>query len=262
MSNFTVTNGNVPILIHIPHGGTLYPQYENMDWAMGFAEAQQEIYTMADLFTDKLGLDVIKTLHSTSPNYTPFTLINHYSRLYFDPERFNDETEEMNAVGMGVIYSKGSQQQDLYDTLLSAAEKDNRIEAYTLYHETFKQVVTDILHQYGKVFILDLHSYATHALPYELHKTDLRPQICVGYDDQNNTPKQIENIVSTLQENYEIASNQPFWGSIVPLDYIGMNNVESVMLEIRKDMYLSNNLLNLDKYDRLVECISRLLLQI
>ena len=44
----------------------------------------------------------------------------------------------------------------------------------------FEQVVSDCLAHFD--FIIDCHSYPKDPLPYELHQTSPRPQICLGTD--------------------------------------------------------------------------------
>ena len=64
--------------------------------------------------TDSLTAEMV--LHATANLAKPPTLfINKFSRLVIDPERFPDDREIMNQVGMGAVYLKTSDGQVLRD---------------------------------------------------------------------------------------------------------------------------------------------------
>lgn len=82
------------------------------------------------------------------------------SRLWCDIERFPDEREEMNAVGMGVIYENDADMRPLYDHPLSDDERRNRMDRlYRPYHETLTSLCRATVERHGHALLIDLHSY-------------------------------------------------------------------------------------------------------
>ena len=119
---------------------------------------------MADLHTPLLQRRISRLIKESG--LTPYAFINSNSRIFCDPERFADEEEEMNAVGMGVIYSHGHQGQQLYDPPLPADIASERTANYSLpYARTFSGLIDAITSRFGRALIVDLHSYATATLP-------------------------------------------------------------------------------------------------
>lgn len=235
MQNFEIIDNTAtsPVIIHVPHGGTWIPEDCKSDFLLDGDALESEAKLMADLDTLALARDVYAYTQAR-----PSMFMNQVSRLVFDPERFDDESEEMNAVGMGVLYTKTSDQKPLR-TLSSEREAELKTRFYAPYAESFASLVNQALLVHEKVTIIDLHSYAVEALPYELHKDKARPALCIGVDSFH-TP---ENLISRVKRSFKnlgsIAINEPFAGSYVPLEHYGKSaEVQSVMLEIRKDLAL------------------------
>ena len=110
MTNFETIAGDPEstVVIHVPHGSTEIPSAFVDLFSLGREQLFAEAEIMADLNTDELG-----KLASRKATIKPWLFINKISRLVFDPERFDDDSEIINSVGMGVVYTKTSDQQVL-----------------------------------------------------------------------------------------------------------------------------------------------------
>jgi N-formylglutamate deformylase len=96
-----------------------------------------------------------------------------------------------------------------------------------------------LLDQHDRCTIVDLHSYPSARLPYELHGGP-RPALCVG-TDPIHTPRWLRELVVEVATRHGLESrvDTPFEGTYVPLDRHGIDRrVSSVMLEVRRDAYL------------------------
>jgi predicted N-formylglutamate amidohydrolase len=233
MQNFEVIDNSATssVIIHVPHGGTWIPDDCRSDFLLNGDALESEAKLMADLDTLALARGVY-----ASTQARPSMFLNQVSRLVFDPERFDDESEEMNAVGMGVLYTKTSDQKPLR-TLSAEREAELKSRFYAPYAQSLASLVNKALLVHKEVTIIDLHSYAVEALPYELHKDKARPALCIGVDSFH-TP---ENLISRVKRSFKnlgsIAINEPFSGTYVPLEHYGKRaDMQSVMLEIRKDL--------------------------
>ncbi len=98
---------------------------------------------------------------------TPWRFVNRLSRLVVDPERFPDEREEMLSVGMGAVYTRTTHKDVLRPDGFDAGPLLERY--FHPYARAMEEAVTDRLAATGRCVIVDVHSYPTAALPYELH---------------------------------------------------------------------------------------------
>lgn len=250
-----------PIILHAPHGSKEIPRWDRNTLTINDVELGHEILAMTDSHTE----EIVRKLSSGIPPHDGFPVsgstrsvyLNRVSRLVFDPERFPDEREEMNAVGMGFRYTHGSQRQRI------RSQKDVNIDyvrenLFIPYAQGISELVQRTLDRHGKVVIVDIHSYASLALPYEMHRRDDRPEICLG-TDAFHTPewmvKEVSDILKEGSAGYTVGINEPFAGTYVPLDFYGRDErVQSIMLEIRRDTYMdeSTGTIVEDKFLRLM----------
>lgn len=254
--NYQYYDATSSVLIHAPHGGRHITDLAWGSLVISDEEVKAELAAMTDSHTDRMAQDIsAHALAYGRKKLIPARFINHLSRLVVDPERFNDASEEMNQVGMGVVYTHGSRRQQI--RVEDEAVKERLIRMYyTPYASSLEYNVDSLFKRNGKVTILDLHSYASVALPYELHQEDARPEICLGTDDFH-TPVELIDAVQRILEchDFEVTRNQPFAGTYVPLKHYGQDSrVSSLMVEIRRDMYMDevSGKLDKDKYDKLV----------
>jgi N-formylglutamate amidohydrolase len=169
---------------------------------------------------------------------TPWRFVNRLSRLVVDPERFPDEREEMLSVGMGAVYTRTT-----HRGVLRGADADPEplIERYFRpYAAAMTDAVGERLAAVGRAVIIDVHSYPTGALPYELHGEGPRPPVCLGTDAFHTPP----DLPAAAREAFaaigETGLDSPFGGTYVPLAYYGTDpRVSALMVEIRRDTYMS-----------------------
>ena len=159
------------------------------------------------------------------------------SRLVVDPERFqNDADEPMSWVGMGVIYERTSQGLLLRHPPTPSARR-RLLESYYAALET---AVTTALKRHGYCTILDMHSFPSRPLPYELDQGRDRPDICLG-TDEFHTPERLtdELVLRFSTEGLSVALNRPFSGALVPMHYFRNDDrVTSIMVEVNRRLYL------------------------
>jgi len=215
-----------PVILHAPHGGRLIPS-EHLDaFVISPAELEAEKNIMTDHFTDVL----VGGITGAS------SVINELSRFAVDVERFPDESEEMNAVGMGVLYTHGSRRQEIRD--LRRADQPALMRHFDSYSAAFTDLVDATLRRHGRAIIIDVHSYPEHALAYELHADQPRPELCLGFEDFHAPEDFVRDVTGTFA-HLDTLPNGPFAGAYVPLKHYGTDaRVHSTMLEIRRDVYM------------------------
>jgi N-formylglutamate amidohydrolase len=216
-------------LIHLPHSGTAIPPEYRDDYYLTDSELEREIYEYADLYTDEL--------------FAPLTerfggVVNETSRLFFDPERFADDSEEpMAKHGLGWFYEKAiTSERPLRDTERKEAIKP----FYEAHHRRLSELTARKLERHGLCTLIDCHSFSDRS--YWFLDVDFPlPDICIGYDGFHRDDELVEAIESVF-EGYEIRYNDPYDGSLVPLEYYKRDErVRSVMIEINKRLYLEED---------------------
>lgn len=225
-------------VFHIPHASINIPDYT------GFVSdnvIETELIKLTDWATDIIfdvdGIDTIRT---------PF------SRLFCDVERFNDESEPMNQFGRGVLYSKTESGNELRDI----SNKEYIIEDYyNVHHNKFEKLVDDKLKD-GSVYIIDVHSFPNVPVSGEI-ESEVRPDICIGYDDENADQNYILPLVNYFKNmGYTVSINKPYSGSIVPIKHIGNKKVQSVMIELNRNLYMTGDLIDTKQLIKLNKLIN------
>ncbi|WP_192575790.1 N-formylglutamate amidohydrolase [Agrococcus sediminis] len=239
------------MILHAPHGSMRIPPAFRGHFVIDDAALERELLALTDHGVDRM---VRRALESCDAS----AVIAGVSRLVVDVERFPGDEEEMNAVGMGVLYTHGAWRERIREVPDEArAELMGHFECYSF---GIGQLVDRALEQHGRAVIVDVHSYASRPLPYELHAGDQRPPLCVGHDERHMTHSLLGHVRDAFRD-LEQVDNEPFAGSYVPLKHFGLDSrVQSVMLELRRDHYMDEGNGRLDRaaVDALGDAIAQL----
>jgi N-formylglutamate amidohydrolase len=244
---------HAPLILHIPHSSPLIPPAERASLLPDDRTLARELLAMTDAWTDRLLADL---------RLPASRLVFPVSRLVVDVERFPDDADEpMAAKGMGPVYTRLSTGARLRDD--DPAERERLMNRwYHPHHAALSQLVQGALDDNGRPLIIDVHSFPSHPLPYELDQTPERPEICIGTDPYHS-PFANDGVVRAIGEEagFVTALNRPFAGSIVPAAYWRSDRrVRSLMIEVRRDLYMDEATGEpLREFDRVVERICRLL---
>jgi N-formylglutamate deformylase len=239
LSSFITIAGDPrsPWILHVPHSSTRIPGPVRERILLDDDALDAELRAMTDAHTDLLAHRISERVSSRQP----WSFVNLLSRLVVDPERFPDEREVMNSVGMGAVYTRTSA-----GTRLRADGPAHRAELITTLFEPYSQALADLVDERlaatGRAVMLDLHSFPKQPLPYELYPHDERPVICLGADDRHTPAGLLRAAREAFAPLGSVAINQPFRGTYVPLRHFGRDDrVMSIMLELRRDAYLRSD---------------------
>ncbi|MFZ3554805.1 N-formylglutamate amidohydrolase [Streptomyces sp. BH055] len=242
-----------PVLLHVPHASRTIPAHVREGLLLQGEALAHELDLITDAHTE-----VVAERAARAASVTPWRFVNERSRLVVDPERFPDEREEMRAVGMGAVYTRTTHRAPLRPEPL--ADEGALLDMYFHpYAQAMTRAVADRLTATGRAVVIDVHSYPSHALPYELHGSDPRPPVCLG-TDPFHTP---DTLLAAAREAFaaygETAENTPFAGTYVPLTYYGKDaRVTALMLELRRDHYLDEPVTPHDGLARAAEALAHL----
>ncbi|MFI1395412.1 N-formylglutamate amidohydrolase [Streptomyces sp. NPDC020681] len=222
-----------PVILHVPHSSRVIPESVRSGIVLDDEALELELDHITDSHTAE-----IAAAAAEAASTTPWRFVNQLSRLVVDPERFPDEREEMLAVGMGAVYTRTTHRKQL-----RPVHTDPRplIERYFRpYAEAMTAAVGERLAATGRAVVVDVHSYPSEPLPYELHGDGPRPPVCLGTDGFHTPEELLAHAESAFAGFGGTGVNSPFAGTYVPLEYYGRDSrVSALMIEIRRDTYMS-----------------------
>jgi N-formylglutamate amidohydrolase len=250
---FAITQGQIPVILHVPHSSRLIPEDIRSAISLTDEELSYELDQMTDSHTDLIAHNAVADL-----SLKPWIFKNQLSRLVIDPERFPDEREVMNKVGMGAVYIKTSTGKNLRAEDFNPAPLIDKY--FKPYAKAFTDLVSQLLLKHKAVLIIDVHSYRLNQHPNAVNHGQARPPICLGTDDFH-TPKWLAQLAKDCFSPVgEVIENQPYAGSYVPLDFYGKDQrVLSLMLEARADQFLDEKLQPHAGLVRVVSALSSLI---
>lgn len=215
------------LILHIPHSANKIPIKEG--YVLEDKILKNEILKLTDWHTENL----FKSDNCES-------IIFEYSRIFCDPERFSDDSKEpMAKFGMGVLYEK-TDENEVMRIISPTLRKKILNEYYFTHHSKLNSEVKKQLELYNRAIILDCHSFPDIPMKRSANKIVPRPDFNIG-TDKFHTPKKLIDISVDFfkKSNLTLGIDYPFSGSIVPMEYYQKNkNVESIMLEINRKLYL------------------------
>lgn len=236
MSAYQVIAGSArsSVVLHVPHGSRDIPADARAGMLLDDAALEAELDRMTDAHTS-----VIAESAAGTAARRPWIFENLASRLVVDPERFPDERERMRAVGMGAVYTKTSYGEPLRRE--DPREEHRLLDGYFRpYAQAMAELVDDRLAATGRCVIIDVHSYPSKPLPYELNAEGPRPAVCLGTDGFHTPGWLLSAARAAFEPCGEVELDTPFAGCYVPLRHFGARTaVSAIMIEARRDTYLA-----------------------
>ena len=240
-----------PVVIHIPHSSLYIPEFLRADIFLNDEELQQNFHAFTDWRTKDL----------FSHRNFPCRIVSNISRMVCDMERFrNDAQEDMAAHGFGAVYTKDAFLRPLRHFDSIKRELILRL-YYDPHHKKLEEAVTEKVKKFGKCLIVDCHSFSGTPLPYEPQQEKSRPAFCIGTVSGHTSRHLAQTAVRTLQNSeYSVALNYPYAGSMIPTAYFGDSRVQTLMIEVNRQLYQNRkNLFPISNYRHVKNKIGELL---
>ena len=132
---------------------------------------------------------------------------------------------------------------------------------YLKHHAKLEKLVENKLNDYGRAIIIDCHSFSNKPFETDLIKDTVRPDFCIGTDSFHTPQYLIDLIVNGLKSfGYSVEINNPYEGTIVPLKHYKINdNVQSIMIEVNRKLYIDNGIVNIEKVSKLNKVLNKIL---
>ncbi|MGJ7440758.1 N-formylglutamate amidohydrolase [Aquipuribacter sp. MA13-6] len=245
-----------PVVLHVPHALRAVPAVARAGLLLDDPDLEQELDRMTDTATDLLAAAA-----AGAARVRPWRWVNPWSRLVVDPERFPDVREPMRAVGMGAVYTRTSD-----GRVLRRPDAGHEADLLATWFRPHAEGVADLVHDRlgvcGRAVLLDVHSFPAEPLPYETagdpERAARRPQVCLGTDPQH-TPAWLRAAAREAFAGLDVDLDQPFAGTYTPMRHWQRDlRVASLMVEVRRDVYLDGHLQPTDGLGEVAERLTRL----
>lgn len=220
------------VIFHVAHDSAVLPNAVRDQFVLNNAELEIELIRM----TDHLTYDLFCGWSAASK-----IVRAPVSRLAVDVERFvNDALEPMSTIGMGAIYRVTHDLRQLRRAMTPDEKQDLIDRWYVPHHARLTHAVDTTLNASGRALVIDMHSYPSRALPYEIVQDAHRPEICIGTDAHHTPSHFAKSALNIFRDaGFTVGLNTPFSGALVPIKHYGKDRrVSALMLEIRRDLYL------------------------
>ena len=220
------------VLFHVPHDSTWIPHSVRSQFLLNDVELQAELLRMTDHGTFDLfaqNIPVRRVVRST------------VSRLAVDVERFeNDALETMASRGMGAVYERTSDGRRLRYPPVSGQRDELMKVFYYPHHERLGDTVQEVINRHNHALLIDVHSFPSRPLPYELDQRSDRPDICIGTDEFHTPLGLAQAFLQAFRETeWTVALNIPFAGALVPMSlYRKEHRLTAVMVEVNRSLYV------------------------
>ncbi len=212
------TQIRLPVLANLPHSGTYVPRnidsqfkqdpraiLPNMDWHL------EKLYG----FLPELGITVLQATHS---RYV--VNLNRGLRLpLFGPE---------NSSVISRVTTQGSL---LYETEPTQNEIEERINRYYIpYHEQLAGLLSKMIQEFGRVYLLDLHSF------FKGPPAD----VCLGNANETTCSERLIGCFERAlrMHDFSVTRNEVWTGGYITRYYGNTDNIEALQIEIRFPAYL------------------------
>ena len=218
----------IKLILHIPHSSTTIPSLQG--YVVGQDILNAEMGKITDWYTNEL-----------FSNPTDVSVVAPFSRIFCDPERFTDDSQEVMAkFGMGVLYETLDNGDKM--RVVTAQNRAFILENfYDRHHKKLNSSVMEQLKLSHKVLIVDCHSFPSVPLQRALVQDRNTPDYNIG-TDKFHTPQKLIDFSKDYFENlgYSLGIDTPYSGTMVPMEHYHKNKqVQSIMLEVNRRLYLN-----------------------
>lgn len=223
------------VVFHIPHASTEIPPDLADSFLLTAADLRAEVVRLTDHYTDRLVESVLPAaVRARFP----------VSRLVVDPERFAQDTAEpMSLIGMGAVYQRTSDGRRLRRAT-SPVEREQLMQRfYVPHHQALAEAVDRALAMHDRCLLIDVHSFPSKPLPYEIDQDPHRPDICLGTDEYHTTKALAAGARGAFQAlGFSVELNRPFAGALVPMGHYRRDHrVSALMIEVNRQLYLDED---------------------
>jgi len=208
---------HVPIIACLPHGGLEYPPDLAADLAMSPDELRSDLLT--------------RELYDFLPELGITTITTNFSRFVADVNR-DPGGDQHGGFRDSVVAAYLNSGRPLYRQALTPEQISYRVSlAHAPFHRALDQAVKQLLCEYPRILLLDLHSFgidlAGDIIVGDRHGTTARP----------SSTKRVQQAFSTAA-GLDVSLNQRYIGGWTVKRFAAHDRVDAVAIEVNQRCYL------------------------
>jgi N-formylglutamate amidohydrolase len=239
-------NKLLPIILSIPHSGTIYSQV----FLKNILLNKKELQYSEDNYVDKvLSKSLCNNISYVKANFPRSFIDVNRSPLEIDPLMMSSDIPVFDAFnsskvknGIGVIHRVSYFGNEIYGRLLTRKEVINRLLSnYFPYHNALKSIIKKVKKQHDTVLVLDFHSMPSRFLNRNV-------DIIVGNNYNLSSNKILSSKLINYLDYYNYSSciNEPYSGGYITRFYgKPMVGVNVLQIEINRSLYMNEETLEI-----------------
>ena len=216
-----------PYIFSIPHSGELLAR--DMEWQLN--ASSQKFLPNIDWHLNEL--------YGFLTKYKVSIISTPHSRYVVDVNR-PPNAQKLGNYRRSLVYNTNTWDEEIYDTPPTFEDVERRIKRYyEPFHAELERLVTQKIKQFGKVYLIDLHSFMG----------PIGEDVCLG--NRHNTTCSKELIDSFYEaftsEGFNTIKNKVFIGGYITKSYAIQDIVETLQIELRYSNYIEADELDVRK---------------
>jgi len=240
------SNNSIPIIISIPHSGTLYSNI----FLKNILLSKKELQFSEDNYVDKILEKALGgNISYVKANFPRSFIDVNRSPLELDSLMVSSNIPTIDKFnltkvksGIGVIHRVSYYGNEIYDHLLTRREIVTRLlNNYFPYHNALKLLIKNTKIINNRILVLDFHSMPSKFL-------DKNVDIVIG----NNFNLSCNNTISSkiinyfCDYNYSLSINDPYSGGFITKFYgKPLERVNVLQIEINRSLYMNEDTLEI-----------------
>ena len=218
MNDIIIKKADSPYIFSFPHSGQMLTG--NMEW---------QLMPEALKFLPNVDWH-LNELYGFLENYKVNIISTPHSRYVVDVNRPMN-SEKLGNYRRSLVYNTSTWDEKIYAINPSDEEIERRIERYYKpYHAELEALITEKVEQFGKVYLIDLHSFMG----------PITADVCIGNRHNITSSESFINRIYEAfdSEGFETVKNEIFIGGYITKSYAVKDIVETIQIELRYTNYI------------------------
>lgn len=270
ISEFNTEDPKFPLILSIPHCGTVFPK----EFLAAVAISEEELRKNEDIYV----YDLLKT--AIDEGEVPALMMNisrsfidvNRAKIELDPNMFYDypkDTISLNQnrsrYGLGIIHKVTASGNPIYNGQISYKEAEKRIKKiYDVYHNRLHELIEKIKAKFGFCLVLDCHSMPSKIC--SIISENPRIDICLGNLFEQSCPNKISFFTENefVKREYYVSKNRPYSGAYITFNYCEpRKQTYTLQLEVNREIYADENTLSKnDNFQRVRVDLSKIIVNL
>lgn len=248
LEEFNTADLKYPLILSIPHSGTLFPQ----EFLQAVAHNVETLRKNEDVLVKDLLMPALTEggITAVALNINRCFVDVNRAKVELDPEMFYDYPKEelglnnqRSRYGLGIVHKVTADSQPIYKGKLSFYEVKERItHIYDVYHQRLKQLIDEVVLKFGYCLVLDCHSMPSKIC--SIISENPRIDFCLGNLFEQSCPNKISFFVENefSKREYYTSKNRPYSGAFITFNYCEpRKQIYTLQLEINREIYADEN---------------------